>query len=103
MPSEPPMLDFRDQCGVRLEKSGFDLALPLARSSLLEAIQALFQLWRPSPSGRILDEQTDQNRDLRPAPPRRVTSLLIARRLQIFGADTQCQSLTRESRQRPFK
>src|SRR5215813_1837858 len=65
---------FRDQCGVRLEKSGFGLASPLARLSLLEAAPAPFQLWRPRPSGRILDEQTDQNRDLRPAPPRPATS-----------------------------
>src|SRR5215510_15091771 len=67
---------FRDQCGVRLEKSGFGLASPLARLSLLEAAPALFRLWRPSPSGYILDEQTDQNRDPRPAPPRPATSLV---------------------------
>src|SRR5215475_11701754 len=66
---------FRDQCGVHLEKSGFGLASPLARLSLLEAAPAPFQLWRPRPSGRILDEQTDQNRDLRPAPPRPLTNL----------------------------
>src|SRR5262249_45775327 len=69
---------FRGQCGVRVEKKGFGLASPLARLSLLGAAPAPFQPWRPSPSGHILDEQTDQNRDLRPAPPRPVTSLDLA-------------------------